>query len=403
VGQVTRASSDSSGVGVAASARTELWAGPEFLGGLDGLGPAWERLLEGGRSPTLGHAWACAWAEARGDELRVRVLSVPGDGGPGALLALGEERSRPGVLAPLGAPSGYPTGVPAAGPRELEALCQMLVRQRAAIHFMRVQADDPLVGAVRRLRRRALVFCRPVGGMRYLELEGDWSEPERRLHARLAKSLRRSARLAAGVGEVSYQSLAPIPAELPPLLEEALRVEAAGWKGRGRTALAHDPVLGEVFRRYLAAAAADGTLRMFFMRVDGRAVATYLTVQTGRRLWGMKMGYDEAFARCSPGALMQLHTIRYAAQQGLESFELLGDEPWMARWTDTVRPCVGLRVYPIAGGARGILDDVRRAARLRLGPRGRVPRGAPRATTSGSALESSVRGRAPRAADRSAL
>ena len=334
---------------------------------LQALGPAWERLLEGGRSPTLGHAWARAWAEARGDELRVRVLSVPGEGGPGALLALGEERSRPGVLAPLGGPSGYLTGVPAAGPQELEALCRMLVRQRAAIHFMRVQADDPLVAAVRRLRRRALVFCRPVSGMRYLELDGDWSEPERHVRGRLAKNLRRSARLAAHLGEVSYQSLAPVPAELPPLLEEALRVEATGWKGRGRTALAHDPVLGEIFRRYLAAAAADGTLRMFFMRVDGRAVAMYLTVKAGRRLWGMKMGYDEAFAQCSPGGLMQLHTIRYAAQQGLESFELLGDEPWMAGWTDTVRPCVGLRVYPLPSAVGPLAADGGRALRRRMG------------------------------------
>jgi hypothetical protein len=81
----------------------------------------------------------------------------------------------------------------------------------------------------------------------------------------------------------------------------------------------------------------------------------------------------------------------------------------MARWTDTVRPCVGLRVYPIAGGARGILDDVRRTARLRLGPRALVrPRGAPRsvgarATMSGSALESPARGWAPRATDRRTL
>jgi CelD/BcsL family acetyltransferase involved in cellulose biosynthesis len=394
VGQVTSASSDSSGAGVAATARTEPRAGLEAPAGLG--------LLEEGRSPTLGHAWACAWAEARGDELCVRVLSVPDEGGPGALLALGEERSRPGVLAPLGGHSGYPTGAPAAGPPELEALCRLLVRQRAAIHFMRVQADDPLVGAVRRLRRRALVVCRPVSGMRYLELEGDWSEPERRLRGRLAKKLRRSARLAAGLGEVSYQSLAPSPAELPPLLEEALRVEAAGWKGRGRTALAQDPVLGEVFRRYLAAAAADGTLRMFFMRVDGRAMATDLTVQAGRRLWSMKAGYDEAFARCSPGALLQLHTIRYAAQQGLESVELFSDEPWMAGWTDTVRPCVGLRVYPVPGAFGRLAADGGCALRRRMGPRGQVqPRGAAR--SDAAVIPGPARARVPRTADRSAL
>jgi hypothetical protein len=64
---------------------------------------------------------------------------------------------------------------------------------------------------------------------------------------------------------------------------------------------------------------------------------------------------------------MQLHTIRYAAQQGLESVELLGDEPWMAGWTDTVRPCVGLRVYPVPSAFGRLAADGGCALRRRLG------------------------------------
>ena len=58
-----------------------------------------------------------------------------------------------------------------------------------------------------------------------------------------------------------------------------------------------------------------------------------LAVECGERFWLLKIGYDEEFARCSPGVLLMLHTVRYAATRGLKSYELLGRvEPWTRVW-----------------------------------------------------------------------
>jgi CelD/BcsL family acetyltransferase involved in cellulose biosynthesis len=66
-----------------------------------------------------------------------------------------------------------------------------------------------------------------------------------------------------------------------------------------------------------------------------------------------KIGYDEQFERSSPGTLLMLHTVRYAALRGLHSYEFLGSTaPWTQVWTRSERECVAVRAYPIT--ARGI-------------------------------------------------
>ena len=89
----------------------------------------------------------------------------------------------------------------------------------------------------------------------------------------------------------------------------------------------------------------------------------------------LRRGYDPAFARCRPGHLLLLQTLSRAAGQGLRSCEFMGHAaPWTAQWTDTLRACVGVRVYPLslpglhawaedgADGLRRRIDALRRGA-----------------------------------------
>ena len=93
-----------------------------------------------------------------------------------------------------------------------------------------------------------------------------------------------------------------------------------------------------------------------------------IAIEQDRRFWLLKSGYDESFARCSPGALLVLETVRHAAAQGLRSYEFLGAvEPWTRVWTQHERPHVSLRAYP--AGVRGMAAlavDVAGVVRRRL-------------------------------------
>jgi CelD/BcsL family acetyltransferase involved in cellulose biosynthesis len=104
---------------------------------------------------------------------------------------------------------------------------------------------------------------------------------------------------------------------------------------------------------------------MCFLKIGGVAAATQIAVESGGGFWLLKVGYDENFARCSPGNLLMLESLRYAANRGLKSYEFLGSaEPWTEMWTNRVRPCVSVWAYPnnFRGAAALTLDAVRFAS-----------------------------------------
>lgn len=155
------------------------------------------------------------------------------------------------------------------------------------------------------------------------------------------------------MGRLRCEVLAPTVDNVGPLLEEAFGVEAAGWKGREGSALSCDVKRGRFFKRYAALAARKGILRLCFLRIGGRAAAMQLAVEWANRFWLLKIGYDESFDRCSPGTLLILETVRYAAQRRLGSYEFLGTvEPWTRMWTRLERPCLSVAVYP--AGLKGL-------------------------------------------------
>ena len=92
---------------------------------------------------------------------------------------------------------------------------------------------------------------------------------------------------------------------------------------------------------------ADNHISNLFVVEDGRPVAVQLAVEAHGRYSLFKIGFDEQFARCSPGNLLMLHTVRWAAERELASFEFLGaEEPWTSVWTDVSRSCREVHVYP---------------------------------------------------------
>jgi CelD/BcsL family acetyltransferase involved in cellulose biosynthesis len=337
---------------------------------LDSLAGAWERLASRSGSPIGQYIWARACAESLGDQYSLYVLAICRRDQPIAIAPLARRR-RP--LAPLELLGVHELREPMdflyADASAAAALVRALAKLHGPLSLKRVPANSLVLSAIAdAYRKRGLVLNRDAGTCPYIRLDERHTEPERELSARRRSDLRRAQRRAAKLGSVSYESLVPSPADLDPLLEELVRVEAAGWKGRARTALAHDPTRWGFFRRYAAAAASRGLLRLCFLRIGGRTAAAQLAVETDDRFWLLKTGYDERFARCSPGSLLLVESIRDAATRGLRSYELLGDvESWTRPWTNTVRPCVRLDAYPFERSGVGTLaSDAAAAAGRRL-------------------------------------
>jgi CelD/BcsL family acetyltransferase involved in cellulose biosynthesis len=342
-----------------------------LVGDVQALSPleqGWERLRGPFASPMQSFAWARACVESfhRDHSLSLVVLGEPER--PLALAPLVRRGRAPLELIGVRELS-EPTGFLYSEPEALEVLARALVRLDAPLRLGRVLMDSPLSGALQRaFQHRGLVATSGLSSCPFIPLDEGWAEPESKLNAGRRSDLRRMLRRAEKIGPVRCEVLSPTPAELEPLLQAALEVEARSWKGQQGFALLRDPSRLSFFQRYATAAAERGELRLCFLWIGERLAAMELAVETGGSFWLLKIGYDQAFASCSPGALLLAQVMRHAALRGLRTFEFLGGkEPWTQVWTQDERPTGAIRIYPAgAGGVMALGRDAVSVARRRL-------------------------------------
>jgi len=335
------------------------------FGSIDNEARRWNLLSDASNSPMHQYGWvkACSGAFSNFGRLQLIVVGTE-TGEPSALGALIMRGKRLMRIECLGVDELYePTDFPHSDPAALEALVKTLIEFQRPLLLRRVLADSPVLAALQKgFRTRGVLLSRPAIGYPWIKLDASWAEPESKLSPSRRSSLRRAQRRAREIGPIQYEIVAPKPAELPALLSKSLQIEAANWKGRSGSALLSDLERRRFFDEYTAIASERGVLRLCFLKIGDRAAATQIAVESSGGFWLLKVGYDETFARCSPGNLLMLGTLRYAANRGLRSYEFLGStEPWTEMWTDRVRPCVSVRAYPCnIRGAAALGSDAMR-------------------------------------------
>ena len=240
----------------------------------------------------------------------------------------------------------------------VQRLADGLARQPLPVYLERLPVNSPTLAALRQAYKgRGKVLLSPAMPTPTLRLEARDQDVDAWFNAGRRSDFRRAERLAAGFGQVGFDMHAPkTEGELVPLLAEAFDMEAKSWKAAAGTALTADPVQGDFFARFTAAAVEENMLRLAFMRIDGKAVAMQIACEWQRRFWLFKISHDQAFARCSPGQLLMRHTLRYATESGLRSYEFMGVmADWTRSWTHEVRDYVQVRAIPFSGAALKML------------------------------------------------
>jgi CelD/BcsL family acetyltransferase involved in cellulose biosynthesis len=308
---------------------------------VEALRAAWETL--GAATPMQSYSWAWSCAKAfENDGLRIVTAGTPT---PRAIAAFTAASRGSAALIPLGAELWEPTDFAYVDASAAEALSEELARLKTSVLIRDMFADSMMVEALRRAGGRRLV-TQPVGGHPWLELDDTWLEPEARLNAGRRSDLRRAQRNAAKVGAVQCEIIRPALAELTPLLDEAFAAESAGWKGNQGTGLATDPRVGGFYRHFAQAACELGTLRIGILRIGGQAAAMQFAVEQDGCFWLFKMGFDESFARFSPGTLLMVESLRSARQRGCNRYELMGTTAaWNQVWAPRLHEAVSVHLH----------------------------------------------------------
>jgi CelD/BcsL family acetyltransferase involved in cellulose biosynthesis len=119
------------------------------------------------------------------------------------------------------------------------------------------------------------------------------------------KELRRLRKRLADTGALTSTTTSD-PAALTAALLDFLALEASGWKGRAGTAAKGDDAIRCFVVEAVSALAAEGKASVSRLALDGRAIATIVTLRSGDEAWCWKIAYDEAYSRSSPGVQLLL-------------------------------------------------------------------------------------------------
>ncbi len=196
------------------------------------------------------------------------------------------------------------------------------------------------------LEEKKLKFVINNAGIPYLPVIGTWEKFRSGISASRRSSLRRLRKIAGSYGNLKSEIISPGPDELNEMMEEVFSIEAANWKKRMGTAMQYNSRLGIFFKSYAKELASLGYLRLCFLRIDNQTVAVQMDIEYAQRLWLLKIGFNEKWAKCSPGIILMDDVIKYAFDKKLKSVEFLGsDESWLHIWTDSFHDLVTYNIY----------------------------------------------------------
>jgi CelD/BcsL family acetyltransferase involved in cellulose biosynthesis len=146
------------------------------------------------------------------------------------------------------------------------------------------------------------------------------------------KNWRRLTRRLSELGQLEIRALVPGDA-VAPWIAAFLALESAGWKGQAGTALASRAADESYFRTMAAAAHDRRALHFLGLFLDGVPIAMQVNLLSGGRGFALKVAFDEALARYSPGVLLEVAAIRDCWQRE--------DFVWMDSCASASNPLIG--------------------------------------------------------------
>ncbi|MER8437719.1 GNAT family N-acetyltransferase [Mesorhizobium sp. M1312] len=171
------------------------------------------------------------------------------------------------------------------------------------------------------------------------------------------REFRRLKRRLADLGRLEHL-VARGPENIRHAIERFLTLEAAGWKGRERTAMAVDRYRAAFAREAVHRLAEQDLCRIHSLTLDDRTIASLIVFVEAGVAYTWKTAYDETLAAYSPGTLLMIEVTR----QHLDDPNIMmtdscavPDHPVMSRlWTER---------RPIGTLVIGLTPDADRLAR----------------------------------------
>ncbi len=155
--------------------------------------------------------------------------------------------------------------------------------------------------------------------------------------------------------------------EIEELLRRGFEVEDHSWKGSAGTSVLRNPEIFQFFCHQAEALSRHDHLWLVFLDLDGKPIAFEYGWHAKDTYFSPKVGYDEAFARFSPGQLLRHELLKqFHETAGPSLVNFWGPlTPATERWTTQCYTVVDSMMMP----SRTAAGAVRRSARIAVSMR----------------------------------
>lgn len=215
-------------------------------------------------------------------------------------------------FGPLGTPlvdHDDPAGV-------LEDLFAMLARPHLDMPKVFVlpenRLDGPFAAALRTVAESRNLPLITAGHIHRPFLQSDLDGEaylQQSLRSRHYKELRRLKRRLGDLGRLDHE-VARQPDEIRHAIENFLTLEASGWKGRGRSAMAVDRYRAAFAREAVYRLSERDLCRIHTLKLDDRPVASLIVFIESGMAYTWKTAYQEDYAAFSPGTLLMVEVTK---------------------------------------------------------------------------------------------
>jgi CelD/BcsL family acetyltransferase involved in cellulose biosynthesis len=125
-------------------------------------------------------------------------------------------------------------------------------------------------------------------------------------------------------------------------MDELLTVSRNTWKYSAGSAIASQDENVGFYKALANACASNGWFRLWIMKIQSKPVSFFYGICYRNRLFGLKSGYDEEYAKIAPSHYMYAYVFRHCFENKMDEIDLLGqNDTYKLLWTNLSREHMG--------------------------------------------------------------
>ena len=202
--------------------------------------------------------------------------------------------------------------------------------------MVQMQWNSPTFGVLEEGIRGIYSYSYPNGHVSIIPVEGSFDDYKKRLSKNFIGNIRRSGNRLKRLGNFSVTVISDESDARENLLSFA-SIEQTGWKGRQGTTIKDK--FWVFFEDFVQNFDEQGWIKWYFLNVENKKIAGWLSIPFGRSVVVFKTGYDENYRTYSPGSILTEKMIEDILSTGkYDVINFLTDFDWFSPWKMERKP-----------------------------------------------------------------